>query len=355
MEWNSRMRLAAGLIAASAALSGCSAIIRSKIDTQPRVHVDQSDLQSPAAIVKGQPIAYMMSSHDQGDPDLIAYAPIIMQGFQPDPEHTTYDYWSDGIGMPRCTANGQSIHVDPTDPAVFARVEHATVHGKSLKQLTYSYWYPRRDVGSIETGDVDGGILRITLDAAGNPAIFEFSQSCGCYHGVFASSRAESQAQQEFGTAPEPRSHALETLADASEWIIRDVVPAEPGQQPVLYISAGEHFCELLRFVDRGTALHEAHQRLYTLKPYEQLNAIPLDGGGTISMFNKKGLVRGAKRWKEELVFSDINHPGWPRHLDVMLVHWDHDRWGDPELLEHNLRVPHAMADGPVQAGTADR
>lgn len=340
-----RVILMLALALAVPGLWGCGAIVRSAIDTQPRVDIDAAALATPDEIVHGHAAVYQVqSTAPDCDEDLAKYAPLIVQGFQPDADNAAYDYWSDGLGTPIVAADGETVRVDTEHPVVFARVEWAQLYGVSLKQLTFVYWYPRRDIGSIEAGEVDGGILRLTLDAAGHPAIFEFSQTCGCYHGVFAAARTESQAQEEFGTAQEPRKHSLEAPAHSSEWIIREVIEVEDGQKPVLYLSAGDHFCEVLRFVDPGAQLNTHEQRGYALEPYDRLDALHSDAGGTMSMFNDKRLVRGAKRWKEELVFGGLDHPGWPRHLDVMLVHWDHDRWNDPRLLERNLQMPHAAA-----------
>jgi len=340
-------------LSTSASMTGCGAIVKSHINTQPRVSIEAEATANPDSIVGGTAVQYNFGSSVSGcDPDLVAYAPIIIQGVQVDPDNTL-DSESDAIGMPVCNANGRSIRVDTAAPTVFGRVEHAMAYGTSLKQLTYVYWYPKREAGTIETGEVDGGIFRITLDAQNQPAIFEFSQTCGCYHGVFASSRAETLAKLEFGNAVAKREHALEAAETDGEWIVRDVVDAEAGLKPVLYLSAGEHFCELLRFVSADQPLHVQQQRSYVLDHYDRLEAIPSDAGGTASMFNKQKLVLGAQRWKEELVFTDINHPGWPRHLDVMLIHWDHDRWTDPALLQQNLRLPHALASPPSETAHA--
>ena len=289
---------------------GCGAVIRSSIDTQPRVQLAADVIANPDEVVHGKAVAYIPGGASTGlDEDLVNYAPILVQGFQQDSANASYDYWSDGIGMPVGSDDGESIRIDTDQPIVFSRVEHASLYGSQLKQLTYVFWYPRRDVGSIETGEVDGGILRITLDAAGHPAIFEFSQTCGCYHGVFASSHIESLAKEEFGLPQAPLEHALESGKRHDEWIVRDVVDAQPGQRPVVYIAAGDHLCELIQFVDDGATFRIAQQKSYALNRYEQLSSIPTQSGATISMFNELQLVRGAKRWKEELMFMDMDHP----------------------------------------------
>jgi len=73
--------------------------------------------------------------------------------------------------------------------------------------------------------------------------------------------------------------------------------------------------------------------------------------------------VLGAQRSAEQLVMGDLDHAGWPRHLDRMLIHWDADHWTDPTLLASRLRLPSAitgethvvpeLSRGPSDGGNA--
>jgi hypothetical protein len=146
------------------------------------------------------------------------------------------------------------------------------------------------------------------------------------------------------------------------DWVVRDVVDVKPHTRPVLYVSAGKHFCEAIQFQSMdATRSHVAESRPYALEPYESLTAIPQEGGGVASMFRPDGLVIGGKRWKEQIMLSDLDHPGWPRRLDRMLIHWDHDRWTDETLLQRHLRLPLSFAgdaavasrDGSASASAA--
>jgi hypothetical protein len=332
------------------ASGGCSALVRSNVDTQPLVSYDESTFETPATIVHGTPVTYTKSdleSHSCADldADLVAWAPIIVQGIQSDGARARYDRRADAIGSPVLEAGGSSVGVDVDAPALFARVEHARVRGHELKQLVYVFWYPERPIGTLENGSVDGGILRITLDVNGRPGVFEYSQPCGCFHGVFVAENVEASAHTEFGDIQPDRRYAVEPAITGNEdWVVRDLVEVAPGTRPTLYLSAGKHFCEAIRFErpDRNS-LQMTHQVDYELRPYGSLSEVPTEGGGSGSIFRPDGLVIGGKRWKEELVLSDLNHPGWPRHLDQMLIHWDHDRWNDETLLVRHLRLPSSL------------
>jgi hypothetical protein len=340
------------LTVATALLTGCSSIIRGKVDTQPRVMLSEDAYRDPAEIVNGRPVLYEPRAFEaiQGDAldvDLRRLAPLLVQGFQHDRQRARYEYWSDGIGQPTLTAAGDALTIDTQTPVIYARVERCRLDEQDLKQLVYAFWYPERPVGSIEKGDIDGGILRITLDDQSEPIVFEYSQPCGCFHGVFVSSALERRARDAGLRIEKNRLFAVEPpLTGEGDWVVRDLVDVRPGARPVLYMSAGKHFCEAIRFANDAD-LRSPDAQEYVLQPYEALSAAPRHGGGeTASIFDERGLVIGAKRWQEEIVLGDLDHPGWPRHLDAMLIHWDHDRWSDPTLIQRRLRIGSADDGG---------
>jgi hypothetical protein len=335
-----------------ACLSGCSSIVRGLVDTQPRVALSGQAFADPRAIVGGEPVAYQPADSARGesdiDPDLVRNAPVIVQGFQPSEESSPrYDRNDDALGSPCLTAEGAGVRVETSEPRLYTRVEHTTVNGVQLKQLVYAFWYPRRPVGSVETGSVDGGVLRITLDAAGHPAVFEYTQPCGCFHGVFVSEAVNTEAAQEFGPVAARRVHAVEPpLTGHDDWVVRDLVPVLPDGRTTLYVSAGKHACQAIRSCPRDQSIPgTSSTRTYALAPYESLRHVARDGGGEGSIFDPDGKVLGAQRGAEQLVFGDLDHAGWPRHLDKMLIHWDSERWTDPTLLATKLRLPLALTD----------
>ena len=341
-------------------LSGCSSMVKSTVNTQPIVDMEEADYLNPDAIVQGKAVFYepAQTGHDSElDKDLARFSPVLVQGFQPagpEGKKNKYDYWQDGIGSPYLINKGKDVRINTDKPTLYCRVEQAQVYGQKLKQLVYVWWYPSRPVGSIEKGQVDGNILRITLDRDSHPVVFEYSQTCGCYHGVFASEQLESLAAEEFSEPLKGKRFALENKqAEKADWVIRDLIDVQPDRRLFVYVSAGKHFGKALRFMD-AAAINPDSRKAYSLAEYESLVRIPTDGGGTASMFNDDGLVKGAKRSGEEFMMADLDHPGWPRHLDRMLIHWDQDRWSDPKLLEEALRVPHKAVAG-VQVEIAQK
>ncbi|MCA9310188.1 MAG: hypothetical protein KDA21_03225 [Phycisphaerales bacterium] len=330
--------------------SGCSSLIRGMVNTQPRVELEESAYGEPGVIVKGQPILYQpMNGGTAMDPDLVRHAPIIVQGRQDESQRLRYDTTSDLIGTPMLSTDGGTVRIATDEPAVFARVEHPMYNGVPTKSLVYVFWYPERPVGSIEKGKIDGGILRITLDQQGQPAVFEYSQPCGCFHGVFVSRDLEDRARAQFSELEEHRLYAVEPALEGDDWVVRDLVEVLPGGRITLYMSAGKHFCEAMHYeANAPEAELFAASEAYDLRPYEELEMLARDGGGNGSMFNDAGLVLGGKRWKEEIALSDLDNPGWPRRLDAMKIHWDAETWNDPNLIDRHLRIPGEVA---AQAG----
>lgn len=331
-------------------LTACSGLVRNFVNTQPRVALDQSAFSDPDTIVKGDAVAYEPESPSPGadiDTDLATFAPVIVQGVErttTGPRH--YDPNDDALGAPHLTADGQDIRIDTSEPRIYARVEHATVGHTDLEQLVYAFWYPSHPVGSIESGEIDGGVLRVTLDAAGQPAVFEYTQPCGCFHGVFVSDALEAGALAKFKEVAPHREYAVEPpLTGHDDWVVRGVVKVVPGGRITLYVSAGKHACEAIRDEPPGASLSVPTHRAYALESYASLDHVAKDGGGRGSIFDDNGLVLGAKRGREQLVLGDLDHAGWPRRLDKMLIHWDADHWTDPTLLETHLRLPGSITD----------
>ena len=339
------------------ALPGCSVLVRGLVDSQPRVTVADEAYGDPAKIVKGDVVVYAPAGDAGLDADIVKQAPVIVQGVRSSaPDSAGYDPKADELGSPHVTADGKGVRIDTAEPRVFARVEHAEVNGVELKQLVYAFWYPNHPIGTVESGSVDGGVLRVTLDTTGEPAVFEYTQPCGCFHGVFVSEPVEAAALGQYQKTARRRAHAVEPpLKGHDDWVVRGVVSGPSSGRITLYLAAGKHSCEAICMRSADAEVPGASaRRTYAVAPYESLERVASDAGGTASMFDSKGLVLGGQRGMEQLVMGDLDHAGWPRRLDVMLIHWDADKWSDPTLLATHLRLP-GMVTGSsvVAAGTA--
>lgn len=330
------------------------------VDTQKEVKFKDADYADPAKIVLGHAVVYVPRLPKNPDPLMkwLAFqAPIIVQGVQA-PHDKPYPRESDEIGMPVLRRNpagsedAYTVDIDVKRPAVFARVEKEMVHGQELLQLVYAHWYPNQPVGGIERGKIDSSVLRVTLDSSKRPCVYEHVWACGCYHGSFVTAEAEALAEAEFGKKNRGTKHFMEKLvAKEDDWRIKDIVHTGGKlRRPILFVSTGGHFCVAVQTQALVKNLEKLERREYTLLPYEVLERLPVENetGKTGSMFNRKRLVWGAVRKGEEKMFPAMDHPGWPRHLDVMKLHWDRETWMNPELLSRFLRLPKALvSDSP--------
>lgn len=353
VERISRALLTCGALAGMTIVSGCAMtekVAKSMVNTQKVVTYKDADYADPVKIVGEHAVVYSPAADATSTGLLAAYAPIVVQELE-GPKDEAYPRDSDEIGAPELTAlagQSYSVLINTKKPVLYSSIETTHVYGAEMQQLVYVFWYPRHPVGLVEKGDIDGGVLRITLDAAQRPAVYEFVGACGCFHGVFVGENVESEAQNEYKKLVQGKKRFVERDVDnEDDWRVRDLVHngAQPSR-PVVFMSAGKHQCVAIQTTDRVTNLKGFEAREYRMEEYGNLDHLPVTNGSqseTASMFNPQGLIWGGQRKGEEKVFSKLDHGGWPRRLSAMKIHWDQESWNDKDLLEKYLRLPHAM------------
>ena len=338
-------------------LSGCAgtqAMMRPFIQTQPEVAFKAKDYKDPAKIVGGQAEVYKLSQTvlDKDADLLAAYAPIIVQGVE-GAANKSYEPDSDLIGQPllkTVSTGGYAINIDTQSPTLFSSVEKVRVRDADLTQLVYVFWYPRHPVGLVEKGEIDGGVLRITLDAAQRPAIYEFVLACGCWHGLFVEDQVEAWAEKEFKSKEAGKKWFVEkTVQNEDDWKVRDIVLGHGEKvRPVLFLSAGRHECVAIQTENVVGGLDALPAKTFTLQSYSELDRLPVLGDSKqqfAPMFNPDGLVWGGRRKGEEKIFTKLDHGGWPRRLNAMKIHWDQEAFNDSSLLDKFMRTPHKLVE----------
>lgn len=335
--------------------SGC-AVMKYAIKTQPDIPYRKEDYRHPETIVGSHAVVYrpavQVSQETDADDMQLLYsqAPIIVQGAA---DRQNYDPTSDKIGSPTLYAADDeefNVVVDTDQPVLYARIESETIYGREVKQLVYNYWYPRHPVGIFEKGNLDGGVLRVTLDSNDIPSVYEHVWPCGCFHNLFVADHIEENASAEFlEILPEKDRFTETSVKKHLDWNVQDLIDgAGERYRPVLFISAGSHRCLALQTEKTVRNLEQFPSTQYALAEYETLTRLPVENkpGRTASMFNPRMLVWGGKRVGEEILFYGMmHHAGWPRHLDVMRIHWDEEAWTQPDLLMTFLRLPHRMIE----------
>ena len=241
-----------------------------------------------------------------------AYAPA----FEID---TTGDY--DRFG-PLAWGAGPAPTVDPAKPVVYKRIAFTRFDGKILTQLVYTIWFPERppgDAHDILAGRLDGVVIRVTLDAAGAPLVYDTIHPCGCYHMFF----------------PTARVKALPAPSGREEWAF---VPAElpavgAAQRMVVRIASRNHYVSGIR-PDAGGA-----GTVYQFADDDDLRALPTADHATRSAFGPDGIVPGTERGERFLFWPmGIDNSGamrqWGNHATAFIGRRHFD---DADLIERRF------------------
>ena len=273
------------------------------------------------------------------------YAPAIAIEHK---EKVSYDPKADRFG--KVTMSGSDVKsaqplIDVDSPTVYTYVESHEIAGQRVKQLVYNFWFPERPKlkGGFdpEVGSTQGAIIRISLDAANRPVLYENVSSCGCYYKIFPSERLETMAAAQYGSPLKRKKFALENdVPRKIDAHIPNIVRHSDRPRIIASYTAGAHdIASVEPYVDEEKEGSGSSVR-YRLAPYEALENLPFNGS-TISMFDEDGLVRNADRPEATLLAaSGIYHAGTPRQRGTLMIYFDQADFDDPNLLSHYLRLP---------------
>lgn len=302
--------------------------------------------------IRHAPAEFASTAAAQGEGDeasrraaelLQRYAPIIVQQRVDDPP---YDPSIDLFG--RVAAERvDAVRIDTSQPVVYAYSRTVWIHGEARTQLVYTHWYPAHPAikGAMdpEAGAVEGVTLRITLDRDDRPLLYETVLNCGCYHRVYPTQRLEQAAAEQYGEPEGGKRLAIErSLPGRIDMVVPKVVAdGHTGARPIIRCSAGGHLIIDVSHDDDAHRDESVMEQAYALRPYDELERLPLPGGGVTSMFADNGLVHGAGRL-EGVFFTPIGilSAGQPRQRGTQLIHWDQWDFDDAELFDKTLRMP---------------
>jgi len=310
------------------------------------------------------------------DTELLSrFAPVVVQEVAPPPsaEEATepgpdapYPPETDRIGSfalaPDDAGKPRPV-VDTERPASYAYVDRLPLHGRELTQLVYTFWYPEhpklKPSLDVEAGEIEGITLRITLDPAGTPRLFETVYNCGCSHRLFVDRELEQAAAAELGPPEGDRPYSIQRAVDGRiDWIVPELVDRVPGARPMLFVRSGFHMPATVRFalpegfLD-GDGEPRGESEGYELHAYRELERLPW-GDGWASLFNDKGLVRGARRLEGLLLMPlGLLQAGQPRQRGTQLIHFDQADFDDPAIYDTYLRLPESFFQGSIDRSDA--
>ena len=220
--------------------------------------------------------------------------------------------------------------VHSAEPVLYTQLAYTRFGGQVLPQLVYSWWFAARTAQSsidLVAGPLDGLSWRVTLDHNRQPLAYDLVHNCGCYHMFFPSPRLRVRAP----------TRALEEPA----WI-PFTIPSEWHARLRLVLASGSHY---LSAITPASATPPDHG--YTLRPYDDLRAIPARGQH-VSLFDARGLVPNSARGERWFLWPmGIVAPGSMRqsgHQATAFVGRRH--FDDARLLERYFE--------PVESTAAD-
>jgi hypothetical protein len=234
--------------------------------------------------------------------------------------------WNDRIGAPAFSRRG-TAYVDTNYPTAFVRIAHARYQGEPLLQLAYSFWFPARPKAAeldLLGGHLDSVIWRVTLDAEGEPLIYDTIHSCGCYQMFFPTPRVRLR----------PRKPNFEEPVLAPARLGR----RRSGERILIRVASRTHYIENVRY---GLGSNVEERRSYSFAKDNQLQSLPWPGGGRRSLYRADGIVPGSERGERYLYWPmGVREPGamrqWGRHATAFVGRRHFD---DPTLLERYFEL----------------
>jgi hypothetical protein len=184
------------------------------------------------------------------------------------------------------------LEIETAEPTVYWYVSHAFLQGKPILQLNYVVWYPERggnQAPRIERGHLDGLTVRVSLDNRGKPFMVDVMNNCGCYH--------------LFSPASEKVSRAVARRFRLDPFVPQWLPNILPGERFGVRVNSGWHQVQRLL---AATSSPEAVP--YELVPYDLLEVLPREHGGTESMFDATGIAKGSERI-EPFIFFPMGIP----------------------------------------------
>jgi hypothetical protein len=213
-------------------------------------------------------------------------APLILQQVNDGKEPVSV---SDRFGMLSVSNGVPSL--DGSRPAVYWEADTVQIQGKPHARFSYMWCYspqspgtgPSRGTNSTAAGRTEPGLpsqgIRITLNSAGQPAIWEVLADRFGAKLFFASQNLEAAAMAEFGRPLSGRHFAIErSVAAAPAVVVARVIDDSPvAAGPIVYLSADTHAVSTL--ICRCMAAQAKKlraTRTYDLLPLQSISTNPL-------------------------------------------------------------------------------
>ena len=269
-----------------------------------------NDLESLFRPSNRDPLGLPLLSHEDRLMLVRRFAPVIVQD-----NAATYDR----IGQVKWQ-EPETLHIDSQKPTAYYYLSNAYLKGKPIWQINYVFWYSGRlgeNTPWFERGLIDGITLRVSLDQKGSPFMIDLMNSCGCSHQFF------------------PRKDRVAELLDRSmmfDALVPAWLPDNFPEKPVqIRVNSGWHQVQHI-----GVEADHAEKKLYELRPYEDLESLPLGSDQFRSMFDEKGIAFGSDRVEPYFFFPmgihDVGAMRQRGHHPIALIGRSH--FDEPDLFD---------------------
>ena len=134
----------------------------------------------------------------------------------------------------RAPFDNAALRASSTSATLYFAISSVEIHGRSHRQVTYRWWYPRSPGREATVGQG----LRMTLDDAGQPALWEILVQAEGLRFIVASSPLEEAAAAEFGGPLVDRRYALERPLEEypDVFVVRSIAPGPVPMGPFVYL-----------------------------------------------------------------------------------------------------------------------
>lgn len=170
-------------------------------------------------------------------------APLLLQEVPPASPKPKTELPGSTCGKLMLTERGLSL--DTSRPAIYVVPDTVSLNGQAHARLTYLWFYPD-SVGGSEPVHLIAQGVRLTLNSAGAPVIWEELAEESGLKIAYVSESLEQAAQAEFGKPARGRKYGIER-ADAPDFVVARVIEDGPMPMgPILYLSRGTHYLATL-------------------------------------------------------------------------------------------------------------
>jgi hypothetical protein len=255
---------------------------------------------------------------------LSKYAPVFL----------TYDYRNDynRIGSPAARINSdrsEQIYVDPEKPAIYYMEKEFSTEKNKYTNLVYRVHFPKVPFSvipfNLTSGSNVGIIVVITLDEKSRPVLVTSANTCGCYMAILPTTYLPPDAWP-----GDWKEEPLDVYGEKLPWIVDYGERRNP--KLLVHVRPSVHRVMDLEIVgveslSRSQGFRTIHA---PLKPTDDLENIPLNGGNTSFYYNygpQKGHVKGSMKFWETLLLSLIS---WDFFVGADKVYGDNEKYDNP-------------------------